>query len=716
MKTLLVITISLFFVLRSFQVEAQDSIAVGEISIPSVSLGCTFSPDNLAKALTEGISGDKEKFDAIFTWVASNISYNHRLFNSGKSNSSASRIKRTLRTRRGICTDYAELMDTLCELSGLECTTITGYTKEIIFDVNDSLFFDNHAWNAVRLDGYWYLFDATWSSGQTFYDYTKCGKRRIKWIKKLYSKAELVTVSMTTKKKGDKFCGIPTTKTSTTKEVMMLPFVPRVLIGLITIFKFRVVETHQKVSNLDYYLTLPEVFSVDHFPNNSIFSLQTEHRNVVDFSADSTYFYRADSLKRGNKRLGQKCIECDDYLALERIPLEKEIIKKSFQNNPKNHFVPASSDLTISYYFYLDVLAEEDSLAKMALIDSTLFYIKKSKSEFVESKRDNRKTNKFHKDKNRTKKKLLLKENKVHLYNSKKAFKNVLKRHIKIKSVNNKSKIYRKQNKKYFKKYNQYLYKKGPSRNLNEKREIKLRTDLAKADSDVDSLNLLIVAKRDNMLSHTRALWENVLDELGVLHPLVYEFYDDDDRRAFGLNDNYDHEIIEIRKTIREKENLFLSTVDSMVLKLSDTTYTEFIALNRLVKKRNIRQLKQARSLSSLRKGGAVSEAEIERRFDEKESLAKEDDCWNVDNRELFFSLEKNFAYFYKHHKLLYRAIVKNNRTETSRYNLISRYILTNYKRIYHAADQNRKLLDKIKKATYKHKGKYLKQLKKLQE
>jgi len=141
------------------------------------------NPMLLVEALTKNKSGDKEKFDAIFAWVASNIRYNYKAYYS-TNGAGKPDIKNILKRKSGICLDYAGLMDTLCELAGITNTTVYGYAKEETFDVNDSIYIDNHAWNAVRLDGLWYVYDVTWSSGNIEYFYTKRSKRILKWISK----------------------------------------------------------------------------------------------------------------------------------------------------------------------------------------------------------------------------------------------------------------------------------------------------------------------------------------------------------------------------------------------------------------------------------------------------------------------------------------------------------------------------------------------------
>lgn len=48
---------------------------------------------------------------------------------------------------QGVCADYAEAFCILADKAGLECQLVSS---------------DTHTWNAVRLDGRWYLFDTLW--------------------------------------------------------------------------------------------------------------------------------------------------------------------------------------------------------------------------------------------------------------------------------------------------------------------------------------------------------------------------------------------------------------------------------------------------------------------------------------------------------------------------------------------------------------------------
>ncbi len=75
------------------------------------------------------------------------------------------------RARTGVCEGYARLMVALGKAAGVEIAYITGYIRDTERDVDPAANDDvvkatlegyGHAWNAAKVDGTWYLVDATW--------------------------------------------------------------------------------------------------------------------------------------------------------------------------------------------------------------------------------------------------------------------------------------------------------------------------------------------------------------------------------------------------------------------------------------------------------------------------------------------------------------------------------------------------------------------------
>lgn len=62
-----------------------------------------------------------------------------------------------LDTKIAVCAGYAQLVKAIGDAAGLEVVVVVGKTRS-----SDGL---GHAWNAAKVDGKWYLLDATWDAG-----------------------------------------------------------------------------------------------------------------------------------------------------------------------------------------------------------------------------------------------------------------------------------------------------------------------------------------------------------------------------------------------------------------------------------------------------------------------------------------------------------------------------------------------------------------------
>ena len=135
----------------------------------------------LTLRLTAQLETDVERFRAIYSWVCRNIKGDYNLTSENEHkrrkfknspealalwNEQCKRqvFKRLREDKETLCTGYAFLVKDLANLAGIECEIVHGYGR-----MNGAKFADtamaNHSWNAVKLNGKWYLCDATWSSG-----------------------------------------------------------------------------------------------------------------------------------------------------------------------------------------------------------------------------------------------------------------------------------------------------------------------------------------------------------------------------------------------------------------------------------------------------------------------------------------------------------------------------------------------------------------------
>lgn len=147
------------------------------------------SPEKLAEKIKADFTTEEEKARAIFTWIALNIHYDLKSYYSQSSNpqiaysfsSEEERLNKEqkfrrdsaaklLRTKKGVCQDYASLFHTLCELVGLKCMTIAGTSKTVLNHIGKLPKASDHAWNAIKVGETWRLIDVTWASGMANFD------------------------------------------------------------------------------------------------------------------------------------------------------------------------------------------------------------------------------------------------------------------------------------------------------------------------------------------------------------------------------------------------------------------------------------------------------------------------------------------------------------------------------------------------------------------
>lgn len=128
------------------------------LHIPDSSTG---SSESMAAYMKAHFPSDMEKARGIFIWIASNIQYDvANMFALNFYEKAEDKITKPLKTRKGICENYAALFTDICQKTGIQSYVIEGYTKQQGFAD-----YIPHAWCAALIDSSWFLFDPTWGSG-----------------------------------------------------------------------------------------------------------------------------------------------------------------------------------------------------------------------------------------------------------------------------------------------------------------------------------------------------------------------------------------------------------------------------------------------------------------------------------------------------------------------------------------------------------------------
>ena len=129
--------------------------------IAAIPIKSATSTDEIAKYINANFKTENDKIRAVFFWTTSNFSYDvTNMFSVDIEETPQDRILKALKTKKGICWDYALIYNEIANLVGIKSVVIQGYTKQ-----NGKVDTMAHAWCASRIGNKWYLFDPTWGSG-----------------------------------------------------------------------------------------------------------------------------------------------------------------------------------------------------------------------------------------------------------------------------------------------------------------------------------------------------------------------------------------------------------------------------------------------------------------------------------------------------------------------------------------------------------------------
>ncbi|HEY3359417.1 MAG TPA: transglutaminase domain-containing protein, partial [Polyangia bacterium] len=116
-------------------------------------------PQSVGRYLREGAPDPYQRLKAVHDYVADRVSYDVEAYLSRRLPPQDAAT--VLRTRRGVCAGYAKLLEAIGRAAGLDVTYVVGDARSRTAGLSG----EGHAWNAARIDGRWYLIDATWDAG-----------------------------------------------------------------------------------------------------------------------------------------------------------------------------------------------------------------------------------------------------------------------------------------------------------------------------------------------------------------------------------------------------------------------------------------------------------------------------------------------------------------------------------------------------------------------
>jgi transglutaminase-like putative cysteine protease len=114
---------------------------------------------SVARYIAEHEANPYQRVRAIHDYVAQRVAYDVEGLKPGKYPSYEPKV--VFDRRMGVCAGYANLVQAMVEAIGGKAIVVAGFSRE----ASSTLGNGDHAWNAVEIEGQWYLLDVTWDAG-----------------------------------------------------------------------------------------------------------------------------------------------------------------------------------------------------------------------------------------------------------------------------------------------------------------------------------------------------------------------------------------------------------------------------------------------------------------------------------------------------------------------------------------------------------------------
>ena len=308
----------IFFTIKGF---SQDStfIKVSK-AVDTLPKTYTSSYKILARKLCDSLKNDEEKAKAIALWITKNIDYDVKMYEKGHFKKQKS--SDVLKKRKAICEGYSNLFKDMCDQVGVRSYVVTGYSKAGNYEPGDILVREDHAWNAVQINGKWYLVDLTWAAG----------------------------------------------------NIELKPRMFQRYLSVYLGFPFKEKRKFVEKTNYKYLFAEPSFLIIDHLPVNDWWQLMEYTVPVEVFEKDSAEIKKF--VKEGKGKFSSYDADIAKYEEMEEPQRVLEKTKKAHQYNPKNFQTPAEGKLRHAVQVFVETYPRNISNSKKVTIyDSCLIEI-----------------------------------------------------------------------------------------------------------------------------------------------------------------------------------------------------------------------------------------------------------------------------------------------------------------------------------------------------
>lgn len=119
------------------------------------------SPEAVAKYIAERETDPFQRVKALHDFIADRTAYDVPLLSMDPRNWPSQKPDAVFKSKKAVCMGYALLLEEMGRHTGDEIAYVVGDSRGLDGEIGGG----GHAWNAAKIEGRWYLIDATWNAG-----------------------------------------------------------------------------------------------------------------------------------------------------------------------------------------------------------------------------------------------------------------------------------------------------------------------------------------------------------------------------------------------------------------------------------------------------------------------------------------------------------------------------------------------------------------------
>lgn len=175
----IIITSLLLFILISADAQNFDFIEIIN-EVKKFPESVQHSTLSVSKQIQKKFNNPKNQLKAAFFWTSNSIDYATEQVRKNLEYSSKEHlISISMKSKRAVCQGFSEVFNEICHQLGFEAYVVSGYTSQ-----ENSIFSNTgHAWNAIKINNEWYLFDPTWAAGHYLIRNSRTNNKSSNYIK-----------------------------------------------------------------------------------------------------------------------------------------------------------------------------------------------------------------------------------------------------------------------------------------------------------------------------------------------------------------------------------------------------------------------------------------------------------------------------------------------------------------------------------------------------